>query len=72
MRPHLKKKYEEVLAIFLLFAGNVYRSGKDISVQRMGISVSGVSVAKDPFPRWQHKMYLPMEKRVSKPNKHPT
>ncbi|KAG5053645.1 hypothetical protein JHK85_006155 [Glycine max] len=33
----------------------------------MGISVSGVSVAKDPFPRWQHKMYLPMEKRVSKP-----
>ncbi|KAL5132813.1 Ascorbate transporter, chloroplastic [Glycine soja] len=48
-------------------SGNVYRSGKDISVQRMGISVSGVSVAKDPFPRWQHKMYLPMEKRVSKP-----
>ncbi|KAG5009186.1 hypothetical protein AAZX31_07G066800 [Glycine max] len=47
-------------------SGNVYRSGKDISVQRGGISISGVSVAKDPFPRWQHKMYLPLEERVSK------
>lgn len=60
------KKHEEILANCLLFAGNVYRSGKDISVQRGGISISGVSVAKDPFPRWQHKMYLPLEERVSK------
>ncbi|XP_027334082.1 ascorbate transporter, chloroplastic-like [Abrus precatorius] len=48
-------------------SGNVYRSGKDISVQRGGISISGVSGAKDPFSRCQHMMYFPLEGRVSKP-----
>ncbi|KAL2335984.1 hypothetical protein Fmac_010430 [Flemingia macrophylla] len=48
-----------------LASGNGYRSGKDISAQRGGISISDVSVAKDiPFSRWQHKMYLPLEGRV--------
>ncbi|KAL9303976.1 hypothetical protein ACSQ67_021239 [Phaseolus vulgaris] len=43
-------------------SGNVYRSGKDISVQ-----TGGGSVAQDPFSRWQHKMYLPVEDRIWKP-----
>jgi len=51
----------------LIFAGNVYRSGRDISVQRGGVSISGVSVAQDPFSRWQHKMHLPSEERTRKP-----
>lgn len=50
----------------MLLAGIVYRSGKDISVQRGGVSISGVSVAKDPFSRWQNKMYLPLADGVSK------
>ncbi|XP_020219290.1 ascorbate transporter, chloroplastic [Cajanus cajan] len=40
-----------------LAPGNGYRSGKDISI-------SGVAVAKDPFSRWQHKMYLPLEEKM--------
>ncbi|QCE02004.1 ascorbate transporter, chloroplastic-like [Vigna unguiculata] len=48
-------------------SGNVYRSGTDISVQRGGVSISGVSVAQDPFSRWQHKMHLPSEERIRKP-----
>ncbi|KAG2380325.1 Ascorbate transporter [Vigna angularis] len=46
---------------------NVYRSGRDISVQRGGVSICGVSVAQDPFSRWQHKMHLPLEERIRKP-----
>ncbi|XP_047176524.1 ascorbate transporter, chloroplastic [Vigna umbellata] len=48
-------------------SGNVYRSGRDISVQRGGVSICGVSVAQDPFSRWQHKMQLPLEERIRKP-----
>ncbi|BAT97958.1 hypothetical protein VIGAN_09155200 [Vigna angularis var. angularis] len=48
-------------------SGNVYRSGRDISVQRGGVSICGVSVAQDPFSRWQHKMHLPLEERIRKP-----
>ncbi|CAJ1950155.1 unnamed protein product [Sphenostylis stenocarpa] len=47
-------------------SGNVYRSGKDISVERGDVSISGVSVTQDPFSRWQHKMFLPLEERISK------
>ncbi|KAJ1403525.1 MFS transporter superfamily [Sesbania bispinosa] len=58
-------------------SGNLYRSGKDLSHQRGGISVSSVSVtqyggwiANDSFSRCQHAMHLqtnfPLEERVSK------
>lgn len=53
-------KYES-FSHCLIFAGNVYRSGRDISVQ-----TGGVSVAQDPFSRWQHKMCLPLEERIWK------
>lgn len=59
----------------LILTGNEYRSGKDLTLQRRGISgVSvarhGYQIAKDPLSRCHRRMYFqtnsPLEERVSK------
>lgn len=57
-------------------SGNVFRSGKDLSLQRGGLSGFSVAqyggrIAKDPLSRWKHGLCLhlnaPSNERVSKP-----
>lgn len=70
-------KLEKIFSHYLILAGNLYRSRESLSLQRGGVSVSGVSVtryggriANDLFSRCHHAMHsqtdCPLEENVSK------